>query len=39
LREADLSGLTLADVKLFQGAWITPRQAAELISELGLRVA
>ena len=38
LRETDLGGVRLADAKLFQGAWITPRQAAELVAELGLRV-
>jgi uncharacterized protein YjbI with pentapeptide repeats len=39
LREADLGGLKLANAKLFVGATISPRQAAELVGALGLNVA
>ena len=38
LREANLGGLKLSDVKLFQGALISTRQAAEVLAEMGLRV-
>ena len=39
LREADIGGLTLVDVKLFRGATISHKQAAEMLGELGLSVA
>jgi uncharacterized protein YjbI with pentapeptide repeats len=39
LREADLGGLKLANAKLFAGATISTRQAAELVRALGLNVA
>ena len=39
LREADLGGLKLANAKLFAGATISTRQAAELVRVLGLNVA
>ncbi|WCM18780.1 pentapeptide repeat-containing protein [Paraburkholderia bryophila] len=38
LRDADLSGVRLVDAALFKGATISHRQAAVLITELGLRV-
>jgi uncharacterized protein YjbI with pentapeptide repeats len=39
LREADLGGLKLVNAKLFAGATISPRQAAELVRAVGLNVA
>lgn len=39
LREANLGGLKLGNAKLFAGATISPRQAAELVRGLGLNVA
>jgi uncharacterized protein YjbI with pentapeptide repeats len=39
LREADLGGLKLGNAKLFAGATISMRQAAELVRALGLHVA
>jgi fluoroquinolone resistance protein len=39
LREADLGGLKLVNAKLFAGATISPRQAAELVRAMGLSVA
>ncbi|MEN3277080.1 MAG: fluoroquinolone resistance protein [Massilia sp.] len=39
LREADLGGLKLVNAKLFAGATISPRQAAELVRAMGLNVA
>ena len=39
LREADLGGLKLTNAKLFLGATISPRQAAELVRAMGLNVA
>ena len=38
LREADLGALKLADASRFRGAAISRRQAAELLSGLGLKV-
>jgi fluoroquinolone resistance protein len=38
LRGADIGGLKLLNAKLFKGATISHRQAAELMLELGLRV-
>jgi hypothetical protein len=38
-RAADLGGLELANAKLFAGATISTRQAAELVRALGLNVA
>jgi fluoroquinolone resistance protein len=39
LRETDLGGLKLVDVRLFKIATISHRQAVELRHELGLSVA
>ena len=39
LREADLGALKLVNAKLFAGATISPRQAAELVRAMGLNVA
>jgi len=39
LREADLGGVKLVNAKLFVGATISPRQAAEIVREMGLNVA
>jgi fluoroquinolone resistance protein len=39
LREADLGGLKLANARLFLGATISARQAAELVRTMGLNVA
>ena len=39
LRGADLGGLKLVNAKLFAGATISPRQAAELVRATGLNVA
>jgi len=39
LREADLGGLKLVNAKQFAGAIISPRQAAEIVREMGLNVA
>ncbi len=38
LRGADLGGVKLGDSKRFKGAVISKRQAADLLSQLGLRV-
>ena len=38
-RDVRLVGLKLLDAKLFKGATISDRQAAELVAELGLNVA
>jgi fluoroquinolone resistance protein len=38
LRGADLGGVTLGDAKRFKGAVISKRQAADLLSQLGLHV-
>ena len=39
LREVDLGGMKLLDARLFKGATISYHQAADLLGELGLRVA
>ena len=39
LREADLGGMKLMDARLFKGATVSYNQAADLLGELGLRVA
>jgi uncharacterized protein YjbI with pentapeptide repeats len=39
LREANLGGLKLVDAKLFRGATLSHRQAAQLLEELGITVA
>jgi uncharacterized protein YjbI with pentapeptide repeats len=38
LREVDLTGLRLADARLFKGATLSHGQAAALVAELGIRV-
>jgi fluoroquinolone resistance protein len=38
LRSADLGGVKLTDAKRFKGATISKRQAADLLSQLGLQV-
>lgn len=38
LRDADLGGLKLANAKLFMGATISSRQAAEIVRAMGLNV-
>ena len=37
--QADPGGLKLVNAKLFEGATISPRQAAELVRAMGLNVA
>jgi hypothetical protein len=39
LREADLGGLKRVHAKLFASTTISPRQAAELVRAMGLKVA
>ena len=39
LREANIDGLKLVDAKLFRGATLSHRQAAQLIAELGITIA
>jgi fluoroquinolone resistance protein len=38
LRNADLGGIKLTNAQLFKGALISKRQAADLLSQLGLKV-
>jgi fluoroquinolone resistance protein len=39
LRKADLGGMKLVDIRLFQGATVSCNQAADHLGELGLSVA
>jgi uncharacterized protein YjbI with pentapeptide repeats len=38
LRNADIGGIKLTDARLFRGALISKRQAADLLGQLGLKV-